>query len=100
MEYLDSDADEPDAESETEALGKQPPRKARKITTAERKIAREVKSGLPRDTVVGSTVYRAAAKKQDERLAPRGGKQSANAKKALMVRGRKGTTAKKGFFVK
>ncbi|KAM0334369.1 hypothetical protein ACHAQA_001395 [Verticillium albo-atrum] len=91
-EFLDSDDsdadDEPQADADAAAAVR--PRKSRKIALDK----------APRDEVVGSTVYRVAAAKQDVRLAPRGGKASVNAKRALLVRGRTGKAASKGFFVK
>ncbi|KAL2753793.1 hypothetical protein ACRALDRAFT_1082755 [Sodiomyces alcalophilus JCM 7366] len=99
-EYLDSDSDDSDAGMDLESTTKQRPRKARKVSTAQRSLIREAKSALPRDKLVGSTLYRVAPKKQDERLAPKGSKHSANAKRALMSRGRSAVSTKKGFFVK
>ncbi|ROT40191.1 hypothetical protein SODALDRAFT_329864 [Sodiomyces alkalinus F11] len=99
-EYLDSDSDDSDAEMDPEHTAKPRPRKARKVVTAQRSLVREAKSTLPRDEMVGSTLYRPAPKKQDERLAPKGSKQSANAKRALMIRGRSAVKTKKGFFIK
>ena len=77
------------------------PRKARKLATADRAItkdARRAAAPAP-DRQVGSTIYRAAARKRDERLAPRSSKHSANLKRDLLVRGRTAVKANKGFFV-
>lgn len=99
-EYLDSDSDDSDKGMGLEPTARRRPRKARKVSTAQRNLIREAKNALPRDKMVGTTLYRVAAKKQDERLVPKESKQSANAKKALMSRGRSAVTKKKGFLVK
>lgn len=102
-EYLDSDSEEEVTGEDLylASLGSKPPRKARKLATAERNLAREARRGSrPQEKVVGSTVYRVAGKKRDERLAPKGAKASANAKNGLLSRGRAAVKPKGGFFVK
>lgn len=93
-EFLASDSEDDDdddaAPSDAAAGAKSRPRKARKIALDK----------APRDEVVGTTVYRVAKAQQDPRLAPRGGRASVNAKKALLVRGRTAKAGTKGFFVK
>ncbi|KAM0276774.1 hypothetical protein ACHAQH_006423 [Verticillium albo-atrum] len=93
-EFLDSDSeddyDADGAEQASEAATKTRPRKVRKVALDK----------APCDEVVGSTVYRVAKAQQDTRLAPRGGRASVNAKRALLVRGRTGKAPTKGFFVK
>ncbi|KAH6687324.1 hypothetical protein F5X68DRAFT_275850 [Plectosphaerella plurivora] len=102
-EFLNSDSegedDEAAANAADDAAGR--PRKARKLATADRAItkdARRAAAPAP-DRQVGSTIYRAAARKRDERLAPRSSKHSANLKRDLLVRGRTAVKANKGFFV-
>lgn len=72
-------------------------RRAR-FNTAARQVAR-AESRVPQDQRVGSTVYRVMKRQGDARLAPKVGRQSRNAKEAMMGRGRP-AAKKAGFLVK
>lgn len=80
-----------------------------KFNTVARQVAK-AESQQSADQRVGSTVYRVMKKKADERLAPRGGKYSRNAKEGLLARMRPGSksrtttrttsSSKGGFLIK
>lgn len=65
-----------------------------KFNTVARQVAK-AESRQPADQRVGSTVYRVMKKKGDQKLAPKGGKFSRNAREGLLGRGRAGTNNNK-----
>ncbi|KAK0732782.1 hypothetical protein B0T21DRAFT_452324 [Apiosordaria backusii] len=82
LEFLESD-DEEDVSHEADSAANN---KRRKINGVDPKLLREPK--LPRDQRVGSTVYRVAVNRGNEKLAPKAKKQSVNMKEALLIRNR------------
>lgn len=107
-EFLESDSEDDNDAMDVDQQDGPRTKKPRTIKAAGRAISREAHAaGASRpDQVVGSTVYRTATKKRDERLAPKGSKDSASTKKNMLIRGRQATQqrpvkgGKKGFFVK
>ncbi|KAF7548136.1 hypothetical protein G7046_g8781 [Stylonectria norvegica] len=94
-EFLtDSSSDDEDEDEDISAPARP---KKRKISTIESTLSRQDRG--PRDTRVGSTVYR-VAKKVDERLAPKLRKHARSSKELLLKRNRSSVTTRSGFFVK
>jgi len=104
-EFLESD--ESDAE---DAAGARPKKvrldgpaaaaaeEARKVRLLRQKDAEEAGAGRPRDTRVGSTVYRVVRAGGDARLGPRAHAESRRRREQLLVRSR-AAVRKGGFFV-
>lgn len=91
-----------DSSSEDEADQGEPgdsgarPRR-RKVSAVEKRLTRLDRG--PQDQMVGSTVYRVAAK-LDERLAPKASRFSQSTKDRLLRRNRTVTRPRSGFFIK
>ncbi|KAK3692891.1 hypothetical protein B0T22DRAFT_532275 [Podospora appendiculata] len=94
LELLDSDEEDDGDDSDATDDGNS---KRRRVDAAERKLALAPKT--PKDARVGSTVFRVAKSRGDQKLAPRRQLQSLNAKEELLRRNRK-PQAKSGFFVR